>query len=454
MITRFLLTTAAVAAVAVAATVAPAEAADRWETMPGYPAPGTPERYNKVRVLKQGPADADHVLVLAPGTSAGAGTFRLAASALVQRLPGWQVWSIERRENLLEDHSMLRQYAQGRASAADAVDYYLGWLTDPGSTPRFSPVSEAPFARDWGLQVAVEDVDRVVTRAASGGRTVVLGGHSLGGRIAAAYASWDFGGHPGARRLAGLVFIDGAGTGTEVLSAAQARARLAALQDGSPFLDILGMGLPWASGVFNALGSTTAVHDPDQRSPLQQLPLVPSFLKPPVPATNAAQYGYSVDADTSPAALRLVHSHIGHLATAGDPRGWVAGELGSARRAARVFAESGPGDGTAWYHPARLSLDAAVVNNGVPTPAQRVLGVRATMGRTVHLPMYAFDAALGAGRVGAATRALAERAGVPRRWVTTVDRSGSYGHIDPLSAAPDRNAFVTTLARFLEDKIR
>lgn len=425
-------------------------------TIKGYPAPGTPDRYNKVRILRQGPARADHVLVLIPGTSAGAGNFRPAAEAILDRLPGWQVWSIERRENLLEDHSVLRRYENGKADATQLIDYYLGWLTDPTSSPRFTPrtTEDTAFAREWGLRVAVQDVRRVVRKARTGGRTVVLGGHSLGGRIAAAYASWDFGGRPGAKDLAGLVFIDGSGTSTELLGADQARARLSSLRSGSPFSDLLGLGLPWVSGIFNALGSTTALREPGARSQLQQFPLVPADLKPPVSATNLAQYGYSVDAATSPTYLRLVHSNVGRLAKSGDPRGWVDGELGSARRAARVFAEISGHDGTSWYHPARLSLDASVVNNGVANPAQEVLGVKATLGRKAKVPMYGFDAALGGGRVSAATRALADLAGVPKRKVMTVDRSRTYGHIDPLSAAPDRNAFVKTVTKFLRSQVR
>jgi pimeloyl-ACP methyl ester carboxylesterase len=424
-------------------------------TISGYEAPGTPTKYNKVRILKQGPKRARKVLVLIPGTSGGAGNFRVMARALLQRIDGWQVWSIDRRENLLEDHSLLQQYTAGTATSAQLVDYYLGWLADPEQQPRFQPptTEQTAFARNWGLNVAVRDIRRVVKQARKGGRSVVLGGHSLGGRITAAYASWDFRGTPGAADLAGLVFIDGSGAANPPPTAAQARQRAADLAGASPFLDLLGLNLPWASGVFNAVGSTAAVKEPDAPSALQSFPLVPPALKAPVPATNLAQYGYGVDADTSPPSLALVHSTIGSLAADGNPRGWVDGELGSARRAARVFAESGPIDGTAWYHPVRLSLDASSVNNGKANPAQKVLGVKATLGRKATVPMYGFDAALGGGRVGTATRELARRAGVPRSQVMTVDRSATYAHIDPLSAAADRNAFVATLAKFLRNNI-
>ena len=45
-------------------------------TLKGTAAPGTPAKYNKVGVLRQGPKKAKKILVLAPGTSAGATNFR------------------------------------------------------------------------------------------------------------------------------------------------------------------------------------------------------------------------------------------------------------------------------------------------------------------------------------------------------------------------------------------
>jgi hypothetical protein len=106
-------------------------------------------------------------------------------------------------------------------------------------------------------------------------------------------------------------------------------------------------------------------------------------------------------------------------------------------------------DGTSWYHPVRLSADSRSVNNGIANPAQRVFGVRAIHGRSVKLPMYAFETSLGAGRVLRGVRALARHSGVPRRDLVLVDRHRSYDHLDPLVALPKRNAFLKTLVPFL-----
>src|SRR5262249_9236365 len=81
----------------------------RFERIPGYNAPGTPAKYNKVGILETGPSDAKNVLVLVPGTSASAAYFEPLAKDIVRRSKGWRGWAGERREHILEDHSVLHQ---------------------------------------------------------------------------------------------------------------------------------------------------------------------------------------------------------------------------------------------------------------------------------------------------------------------------------------------------------
>ncbi len=59
---------------------------------------------------------------------------------------------------------------------------------------------------------------------------VVLGGHSLGGSVVTAYATWDFGGEPGAQELSGLVYDDG-GSSPIAITKAKAEEELAALEE-------------------------------------------------------------------------------------------------------------------------------------------------------------------------------------------------------------------------------
>jgi hypothetical protein len=435
-----------------ATTLVPAAAAraEKIVTLPGFAAPGTPAKYNKVRVVQEGPSSARHVLVLEPGTSAGAGYLVPDARDLVKALPGWQVWLVERRENLLEDHSMLDRAMAGTATGQQLFDYYLGWIGNPAITSHFQPptTEQTTFARRWGMNVAIQDLHRVVTAARRGGRTVVLGGHSLGGSITSAYATWDFHGRAGAKDLAGLVFIDGGSGGAPVTPAA-ARKSVADLGTGSPFLDLAGNGVVWTAGAFAAVGSTLAIREPDQPSILQQWNLFPASLKPPVLATNRAGFGYALDSKTGPANLRLVQAHIGHLADAGDPRGWVDAGFASVDRSARALNGIPGSDGTAWFHPRRLSIDAGAVAGGVANPAQQVLGVHATHGRDVKLPMYAIETSLGKGRVLKATRALAARSHVPSSRLTLVDRSTVYSHCDPIFDDASKSDFLKTVEPFL-----
>ena len=445
---------AAAALVLARAAAAPAGAATRFVRIAGTDEPGTPARYDRVGILKVGAPAARNVLVLNPGTSASAAYFRPLARAIAQRRPAWQVWAVERRENLLEDHTLLDRGKAGGATIRQVFGYYLGWLADASITEHVRLIGDAevPFARDWGMATEVGDVRRVMRRAARLGGRVVLGGHSLGGTITTAYATWDFGGRAGAAGLDGLVFIDGASRAA-ALTADEARAALADLGAGSPWLTFGGIAAPF-TGLFNSTGSLSVKLAPDEPSDGQQSGLLPANLVPPVRVTNAGLYGFALDTATSPAGLAAAQAHLGHLAAAGDPRGWDdAGELTPLDRYATVF--SGWGlrglDGTAWYHPRRLTLDAGAVANGVANPAQDVMGVRAIHGAELphRLRMYAFGASLGGTRVLDATRALARRSGIPRRRLTLVDRHATYAHNDPNSARPGRNAFLRHLVPFL-----
>src|SRR5215210_565217 len=90
------------AALAAAALVPSTAGAVRVELhrLPGFDAPRTPARYDRVGVLEIGPRRARNVLVLNPGTSASAAYFAPLAESIVTRAKDWQVWAVERRENL------------------------------------------------------------------------------------------------------------------------------------------------------------------------------------------------------------------------------------------------------------------------------------------------------------------------------------------------------------------
>src|ERR1019366_9159617 len=108
---------------AMASSASSASAALKVTWMQGYVAPGTPASLDRVGVIKVGPRSARNVLVLEPGTSAGGGYFVPFAEWVVAHARGWQVWSVERRENLLEDQSMLNRAKAGEATAKQMFDY-------------------------------------------------------------------------------------------------------------------------------------------------------------------------------------------------------------------------------------------------------------------------------------------------------------------------------------------
>ena len=183
-------------------------------------------------------------------------------------------------------------------------------------------------------------------------------------------------------------------------------------------------------------------------------PALPTNLKPPVEPTNEGQYGYALDSETSPPALIAAQAHLGRLAASGTPRRWErAGELTPIKRYAIMF--SGWGlkslDGTAWYHPQRLTIDSGAVAAGNKNPAQDVLDVRATHGHDLpkRLRIYAFGAALGGQRVLDAASILADQSGIPKNRLVLVDRHETYSHNDPSSASP-KNDFVKNLIPFLK----
>jgi hypothetical protein len=248
------------------------------------------------------------------------------------------------------------------------------------------------------------------------------------------------------------VFIDGA-SGPSPITARAAREELAALRAGSPWLAFGGIAAPFA-GIFNSTGSLGVKLAPHAASLGQGSGLLPVALVPPKPVTNAGQYGFALDVATSPPALAAAQAHLGHLARTGDPRDWVSrGALTPIQRYATMF--SGWGlkglDGTAWYHPERLSDDGGAIADGNANPAQEVMGVRAVHGHDLPrgLRLYAFGAALGGAGVLEATRTLARQSHIPARNVLLVDRHRSYAHNDPNSATPRRNVFLKHLVAFL-----
>jgi pimeloyl-ACP methyl ester carboxylesterase len=448
---------AACAATLVAALFVSASAAaavpDRVTTVATPPAPG-PAQYNQVTVHEFGAKSADHVLVLMPGTDGGAGDFTLDAQWLVKNVPDLQVWAVDRRESVLEDTAMFEQGLAGTKTPQEVFDYYLGWLQ--GATPpshyQFLDSSQFAFAKEWGMEVALDDVHAVIAKARKQGKDVILGGHSVGASLAISYAAWDFNGKPGYKDLAGTVLIDGGLLGSfDPYNLAQAQEAVTNLNqpDQSPFLDLLGIGVPEAAGLFAEVGSLYAKLAPTaDGSTLQNFTLLPAEFKPPVPATNRAILGYAFDRDSSPADLGLLHVNGGSLDTSVQPADWTDENITPVSRIADTFGQE-PTNAVDWFFPTRITIDANGADQMKENDVAKFLGLRLSHTKQIDLPFYVFQTDDTNGDVLKGARNFIKRTKTTKAQATLVDRDPQTSHLDPLLAAPARNDFLKTVKSFL-----
>jgi hypothetical protein len=274
---------------------------------------------------------------------------------------------------------------------------------------------------------------------------VILGGHSLGASVAVAYAAWDFAGHPGYEDLDGVVLIDGGLRGSfDSADLADAKQRLAAIRK-QPFLDLLGLGLPWVTGILSESAAILALKDPTGPSIGQAFPLLPAQFKPPIPATNRGQFGYAFDATTSPKSLGLIQVRAGSLGPDGD---WVDGEVSPLARVAETFGQE-PANAVEWFYPARLNLDVDAASPLVQNAAAKYLGLRLKWAKRAALPVYAVQTSLTHGAVLKGARSFVTLSHSPAGEARFVDASATMSHLDPLTAAPATNTYIKTVVPWL-----
>jgi pimeloyl-ACP methyl ester carboxylesterase len=443
---------AAASAAASLALAGPAAARESNVAVKTPDGPG-PAELDRVFVHQFGPASGDKVLVLMPGTQGGAGDFTLTARYLVNHIDGLQVWAIDRRTQALEDTAVFRRALEGKVSLQQMFDHYLGWIAN-GGTPadhfQFLDTSQYPFARRWGMGVALRDAHAVVQRAAAGGRRVVLGGHSLGASLTLAYAAWDFKGRAGYRDLDGMLLIDGGLLGSfDAYNLTQAQQAISDLREGNPFAQLLGPGLPAeTAGLFGEVAGLYARLAPSEpATTLQDFPLLPPELNPPFTVTDRALLGYAFDRDTSPldASLRI---NGGRLATSGDPRDWVNGGVTPVHRLAATFGQE-PSNSIEWYFPRRLTIDTNGADQLRNNDVARYLGLRLFHTRQVDLPLYALQTDLTGGHVLRGALRFIDRSRTTRSESRLVNADPEQSHLDPLMAAVPKNRFFSTVVPFL-----
>ena len=165
---------------------------------------------------------ADAVLVIIPGFLGGASSFDQLARHTVRRAAARgrmiEYWSLDRRANCLEDDTGIRA-AVREDDATIAWEYYWGDREVNGRRfGGFVSPQDADFLNEFGLARTMEDWYTVLRTGIRGqprrAKKVICGGHSLGGPLTAAFASWDFDGDPetkrdaGYKQCAGLVGLD------------------------------------------------------------------------------------------------------------------------------------------------------------------------------------------------------------------------------------------------------
>ena len=182
------------------------------------------------------------------------------------------------------------------------------------------------------------------------------------------------------------------------------------------------------AGLFNIVGRWCWSSSNRTSSPARQgFTALPGNLQPPVPTTNRrpATATRSTPRHRRPRWPLRRPTWDGSPTAASRAAGTRPGELTPIQRYADMFFGTGlPGlDGTAWYHPRRLTIDAGAVAAGNANPAQDVLNVQATHGDDLPrtLRIYAFGASLGGSRVLDSARNLARQSDIPRSRLTLVE---------------------------------
>jgi hypothetical protein len=419
------------------------------------PAGPGPAQYNTVWVRKYGPPGAGHVLVLVPGSPSGQGNYNAIAPALVRAVSDLEVWTLDRRENGLEDGSV---FAMNDPDLA--LDYYLLGRKVHGR--RFTPIADkdAGFVREWGINLVFSDLHAVVQAARDGGRRrVILGGHSMGAVQTPTYAVWDFDGEPGYRDLEALVMIDGApfeafkemlaGTAFDQpwQTVEEAQAGLQQFAKQSPF-GFAGTPLPlplWVVGVLPELACQYALKDPNDPALLQILgpALLPLPKVPWLPVTNEAFFGL-VSSEGSTASFNV---RTGQLAPTGLPRPWVNGTFGNVPSMCATFVAE-PGNGMAWFYPVRLDVDLFLATPYLRrTAVTDYLQMRPFHLSTLDLPVFVFETSLSNGGVIASAQRMVAASSI-RHAEMHCDQA--MGHLDPLADFPDQNLFFQKVVPFLQ----
>ena len=289
------------------------------------------------------------------------------------------------------------------------------------------------------------------------GGKVVLGGHSLGGSVVTAYATWDFDGHAGADDLAG-----------PGLHRRRQRPDPGERPGGDP--GTAGARRPQRLPVALLRRDRRALRRPVQRhrvgrgAPRPERTVAGSDLGPAARRHRAAGAGHQ----RRPVRLRAQRRDVtaepdrgpgtprpGPRRPPGPVHGWNGtGALTPIKRFATMFSgcrRSKNADGTEWYFPQRLTDDTGAVGQ-----RQRQPGPERARRRRHHGPRPPEEPAdlrlrrppRRSRRASTDAQLLAQQSGIPASNLTLVNHQSTYAHNDPAGAYPN-NVFFDRLVPFL-----
>lgn len=478
----------------------------------GSDEPHTPaglDRVNAYRYAATSPpapsGPPDTVLVMIPGLNSGPNTMDLLARGLVARAPSLEVWIAAPRSEILQDRRGIVAALEYR-DPDFALGYYYGGLAIDGQ--RFSPLDpmSVPSAAYWGLDLHLRDIRVIVMeiRRRYPGVRVVLGGHSLGGILAALYAGYDFARAPspapapgsagtpapspeaGAHDVDGLLLMDGlpphlpvrfgaeqylggskfpiigALPGINALLAEDPRKRV------SPFTDTQSISRPKASILFDTV-AVYAYLRPDAPS------ILPFFPRDGLAITNEALLGAVLSDRMQPDLFvrASIGAPLGLFQRISDPSGispdgllklstgrpvpgdtlirWIPYDRSTPPglvdlRALEAAILQPEADFTQWYMPWRLFLDLGLaLNLDTSDPFSRRY-VSLTQVRYINLPMLILGAGRGLIRSPGTADFFIGRTATPRSRIG-VAMFPDYTHLDIQNAAD--NKAVTSILDWL-----
>lgn len=284
------------------------------------------------------PEQLKAILILMPGLFGGAGDFDKMAKTVVQMGRGdIEVWTVDRRSALLDDLEGL-QTALNEHDPSIAIGYYFSNTIIDGKTyAGVLQTTSISYMSEWGLDMTLRDLNTIISLIPQQYRetNVFLGGHSLGAFLAQDYAAYDFADYPtttdpGYKNIAGLVLLDGGGSGlfftmtqAQYLSGTGFTMSISGAQFNLPSLSILRQNPSFAIAagllgpiapmflnmfIFAQIIGMYAYLEPSQQSTILQVPqfsIIAAALlgNTQFKATNQAALGFAMDRHFMPISI-------------------------------------------------------------------------------------------------------------------------------------------------------